>query len=142
MSTRKKPQVFQVPARLKKPLRDRLAKAAKERGVSMNAEIVDRLEGSFLRVENFGGHERYVIMRMIATAWQVAEVQTGKSWKEDYQTAQAVKGIVDGFLEQFGGKPGENILLEADTGFKTGQFIVEKMIESLRQALKERKAEQ
>ncbi len=45
---RKKTAIAQVGLRLREPLRAKVAKAAKARGVSMNQELVDRIEGSFL----------------------------------------------------------------------------------------------
>jgi Arc-like DNA binding domain len=49
--------VADVKTRLREPLRAKLERAARHRGVSMNAEICDRLERSFQREEEFGGLE-------------------------------------------------------------------------------------
>lgn len=47
MARRKKSATVDLKVRMKEPLRASLATAAKRRGVSMNAEAVDRLEQSF-----------------------------------------------------------------------------------------------
>jgi hypothetical protein len=47
MAKRGKSARAQVPLRIPEALRARIEKAAKETGNSMNAEILNRLEGSF-----------------------------------------------------------------------------------------------
>ncbi len=49
MAMRPKSATVQLKVRLKEPLRARVATAAKGNGVSMSAEIVDRLRESFDR---------------------------------------------------------------------------------------------
>ncbi len=49
MAMRPKSATVQLKVRLKEPLRARIEVAAKGNGVSMNAEIGDRLRGSFDR---------------------------------------------------------------------------------------------
>jgi hypothetical protein len=65
-------ETVQISVRAKEPLRAALEQAAKERGVSMNAEIIDRLQRSFeseRRIEDvFGSREVYGMMRTIAAA--------------------------------------------------------------------------
>jgi hypothetical protein len=65
MAQRNRPETIQVGLRLKEPLRAALENAASQRGVSMNAEIVRRLEASF---EQAGGPEVQELTRL----WQAA----------------------------------------------------------------------
>lgn len=48
MAPRKKTAIVQLKVRMKEPLRAKIEKAAKSKGVSINSEIVDRLEQSIL----------------------------------------------------------------------------------------------
>src|SRR4051794_22258842 len=70
MPRRAMSDAVQLKIRTKEPLRAMLEKAAKERGVSMNQEIIDRLQKSAeydRRIEEiFGGHEIYDLVRIIA----------------------------------------------------------------------------
>src|SRR5713226_8088659 len=69
---RKEADTVQISVRAKEPLRLQLEAAAKARGVSMNNEIIDRLQRSFendRRIEEiFGGRDVYGMMRVIAAA--------------------------------------------------------------------------
>jgi hypothetical protein len=47
MTTRKQTAIVGLKVRLREPLRKKLEVAAKQRGVSLNAELVSRLEQSF-----------------------------------------------------------------------------------------------
>lgn len=62
----------QLKLRMKEPLRAAIERSAEERGVSMNADVIDRLERSFDRermVEHlFGGPEVFGIAQIIARA--------------------------------------------------------------------------
>jgi hypothetical protein len=70
MAPRHQAMTVQFKVRMKEPLRADLEEAARLRGVSMNAEIVARLEQSFeqkQRLEDvFGGMVVYRLMRVIA----------------------------------------------------------------------------
>ena len=57
--------VAQLKARLREPLRARLEASAKVRGVSLNTELVDRLEQSFAREETHLGGLRWRIWRAL-----------------------------------------------------------------------------
>ena len=63
---RKQSATVDLKVRMKEPLRSALERAAKQRGVSMNAEAVDRLEKSFAEqgyiVELLGGR---AVMRKV-----------------------------------------------------------------------------
>jgi hypothetical protein len=70
---RSEADTVQISVRAKEPLRRQLQEAAEERGVSMNVEIIDRLQRSFdserTRFEEvFGSREIYGVMRTIAAA--------------------------------------------------------------------------
>jgi hypothetical protein len=69
MSKRTKTATVDVGLRVKEPMRARIERSAKDRGVSMNGEIVARLEATFSGEELFdkffGGPE----MRQMANLW-------------------------------------------------------------------------
>jgi hypothetical protein len=87
----------QLKVRMKEPLRQKLEKAAQERGVSMNVEAVSRLEQSFetedRAAENFGGREKYQIFRTLSSASDAVETRTGNSWLTDAETATTVNEL-------------------------------------------------
>jgi hypothetical protein len=66
---RKRDTTVQVGLRLKEPLRKRVERAAKSNGVSMNAELVRRLEESFAQRgvvhELFGGQANLLLAQMV-----------------------------------------------------------------------------
>src|SRR5688500_1280952 len=66
---RDKTETVQVGLRLKEPLRKALDEAARQRRVSMNAEIVARLERSFEAEDRFGGSSILPIVNMLAGAF-------------------------------------------------------------------------
>jgi Arc-like DNA binding domain len=72
MSKRIKAATVDVGLRVKEPMRARIERSAKGRGVSMNAEINARLEATFTKEELFdrffGGPE----MRQMANHWAAA----------------------------------------------------------------------
>jgi hypothetical protein len=78
MTRRPKAATVDIGLRVKEPMRARIERESKQRGVSMNAEITDRLETSFTREDSFdrffGGPE----MRQMATLWAAAFVQGAK----------------------------------------------------------------
>jgi Arc-like DNA binding domain len=72
MADRDQATTVQLKVRMKEPLRADLEKAAHRRGVSMNAEIVRRLERSFERRDHTIngvaiGAELYLVMRELAS---------------------------------------------------------------------------
>ena len=80
---------------MKEPLRRRIEKSAKGRGVSLNAEAVARLEQSFRKddvtVESLGGPRRHTLFLFLSAAADMIEYQTGKSFLDDFPTALAVR---------------------------------------------------
>jgi hypothetical protein len=81
MAEREKYAVVELKVRVKEPLRDRIEAAARDRGVSMNAEVISRLEKSFA-LENdvadaFGGKQLFSFMQSISAAMrQAGEIAT------------------------------------------------------------------
>ena len=69
MAPRDKTAVVQLKTRMREPLRARLEVGAKQRGVSLNTEIVDRLEQSFAKEDAFDGPEMLNMARLMATAF-------------------------------------------------------------------------
>lgn len=110
MTRRKKTAKVQVPVRLVEALRAKLAKSAKTRDVSMNAEIVKRLERSFELEERFGGPNLENLIEAIASMMkgvgrhagfaETAETQ-GDDWLlRPYPFDQAIKAAVS-VMEHF-----------------------------------------
>lgn len=87
---RKKSDTVQLKVRMKEPLRARLEKAAKSKGLSLNAEAVARLEKSFRDEEalhkEFGGKQGYNFMRWFAMTMRMAGQRTQRFWLEDPET--------------------------------------------------------
>ncbi len=71
MAKRGKSPRAQVPLRMPEALRARIEKAAKETGQSMNAEIIDRLEGSFGTEDRLGGPRLVEIVEVMASAMKI-----------------------------------------------------------------------
>ena len=124
---RKKTDKAQVPVRMPEPLRARLEKAAKSRAVSMNAEILGRLEQSFVRQEDqFGHRDIYRMFQMAALGLVIIEEQTGKSWRDDPDTKEAVKGSIGRLFDEFGpeGAP-QDYFSSLDLGARTTKYLIE-----------------
>ena len=79
---------------MKEPLRAKIEKASKAQGISMNKEIVERLERSFRDQEalyrQFGGRENYNIFRFLAQIPYFAGQMTKQHWREDRETFRVV----------------------------------------------------
>ena len=92
---RAKSATVDLKARMKEPLRAKLEVAAKTRGVSLNFEMVSRLESSFAKEsaqdDALGGAETHAVLRMFGAAAHLIDIRTGKSWLSDWETALAVK---------------------------------------------------
>jgi hypothetical protein len=71
MAKRGKSPRAQVPVRIPEALRARIEKAAKETGQSMNAEIIDRLEGSFGTEDRLGGPQLVELLEAMASAMKI-----------------------------------------------------------------------
>jgi hypothetical protein len=70
MALRGKSARAQVPLRIPEVQRARIEKAAKARGASMNAEIVERLERSFELEDRLGGPRVAGILEVVGAAMQ------------------------------------------------------------------------
>ena len=75
---------------MKERLRARIEKAAKFNGVSMNAEMVRRLDVTFKENVSKGDLEQEHLFRAMAAMAATIEVGRGKRWIDDFPTAQLV----------------------------------------------------
>src|SRR5437868_6483325 len=85
---------IQIGLRVSDDLREKISRAAKQRGVAVNKEISDRLERSFNEGETIsateGDGELYPLLRVVAAAMEVAgpmaailstmNAEAGKTW--------------------------------------------------------------
>lgn len=86
MAKRSRSDTVQLKARMKEPLRAKLEAAAEAKGISLNAEMVHRLEQSFLADEFLGGPGNATAAKLVGLILQDVEARTGKSWREDKDT--------------------------------------------------------
>jgi hypothetical protein len=119
---RQKTDLVQISIRTKEPLRAALESAARERGVSMNAEIVERLTRTFedeIKLEaEFDRRQLYAILRIMAVAMDHAghsaaivshtvSQNDGMTWFDEPfaydQAVQAATHILEAFRPS--GKP-------------------------------------
>lgn len=89
--------------RLKEPMRARIERAASKRGVSMNAEMVDRLERSFGQDDSFGGPQWRQTAHLMLSAFAIAGQRRADSkrfvgdWMTDADCyLAAVCGVIEG----------------------------------------------
>jgi hypothetical protein len=82
-------------------MRAKLEKSAKARGVSLNGEIVGRLQQSLTGAESLltdllGSREKLLFAMAVADIIQEAEQETGSGWLDDEATyARAADDIAD-----------------------------------------------
>lgn len=136
MARRKKSATVQLAARMKEPLRARLERAAKARGVSMNAELNRRLEESLTKEEaqiaEFGGEHIYKNMKMLALAVQLVEMKTKKKWLEDNETTSQATSAIYGLLGAFGDVSVEALQRQMlKTGDYTGIQVAKAFLEEM-----------
>ena len=136
---------------MKEPLRAAIEGAANERGISLNAEAVRRLEASFAREEAadaaFGGRAQRVLMQFLAHAISLVEEQTDGKWLENPTTHGAVRGMLDSVLDELA--PKERISGELEltrmlggpvaTKIKPVTTVVKKVLMEMRQQAKPKK---
>jgi hypothetical protein len=138
---RKKTAIAQVGLRLREPLRTKVEKAAKARGVSMNQELVDRIEGSFLSQDDvFGDARMYRFARFVALGIQLVERATEKPWEKDFETKETVKTAMERLFDTFGPKGperGRSVLEIADRAHHFGTNAMDEMIRSVRKSVAE-----
>jgi hypothetical protein len=102
---------------MKEALRTRLEVAARAHKVSLNAELVARLERSFARDETvdqirettkgevfdaFGGAGSFRVMRYLAAMIEQIEKLTAASWENDAATNELVIEQLEYFFRKFG----------------------------------------
>lgn len=88
---RPKSATVDLKVRMKEPLRAEIEAAAKDRGVSLNAEAVALMEQALQEREALGGRECYALFRMMGAAANLIEGRTGKSAASDWETSFAVR---------------------------------------------------
>ena len=128
MSKRTKTAIADFTLRLREPQRARIERSAKDKGVSMNAEINDRVEASFTKEELFdkffGGPE----MRQLANLWaanfahslQLSAGRKFDSQKDDPSTASYRAGalaVVQALMEGMSPEAGRVFLQSAENQF-------------------------
>ena len=110
MPKRDATQNVQLKVRMKEPLRFALESAATEKGISLNAEVVSRLERSFEYERHisdlFGDQRTYAVVRMIATVMDVMQKSHPKKsdasdWLDDPASFDAMLAAVIRTLEIF-----------------------------------------
>src|SRR5690242_19115566 len=80
--------------RMSTALQKRVSRDAEERGISMNAAIIARLEQAFL----YGGAELEPLFRQISSAVEIIESQRGERWLKNYETFIAVVAALKSIL--------------------------------------------
>ena len=101
---RDKSATIDLKVRMKEPLRAKIESAAGARGVSLNAEAVDRLEKSFAdqeaRYEGFGGPGGYGIFRVLGSAASALGTAIGKTdWWRDPRSFAKVRDLSSSLLK-------------------------------------------
>ncbi len=102
MAERVRSDTIQLKARMKEPLRAKLEEAAEARGVSLNAEMVHRLERSFEGDETLGGRQFRALFGLLGNAAVLIQEQTGKPYFEDWSTWVAVEAAWRRLISDFG----------------------------------------
>ena len=91
---------------MKEPLRAKIERAAKRRGISLNSEIVDRLSLSFQKEEakydEFGSEEFYRLSLILSLAVQQGELISRKRWFDTPKSIDKTAAFVVSFLDSCG----------------------------------------
>lgn len=139
---RAKSATIDLKVRMKEPLRACIEEAAREHGVSMNAEIVNRLARTFREEETayaiFGSKLRYRQMQLLAVTVQLIEEQTGHKWTDDFETAEAVRAAFASFVEMFAKGEVPKGINRVTAGPSIGEATFWKLVESVRDADRKR----
>jgi hypothetical protein len=118
MARHAKTETVQVGLRLKESLRATLDEAARERGVSMNAELVARLERSVQQDRIFGSAAAQQVAFMTAAAYDMAGRMRGAGkpdWTKDPDAHRAaVFAAINSLLEVLPPSTPEQINLEIE----------------------------
>ncbi len=101
MAERARSDTIQLKARMKEPLRAKLEEAAETKGVSLNAEMIHRLEQSFsddaALIEAFGGRDTYDVLRVMGSVAAHIQTRKGKTvadWKIGVAVGYAWKRLI------------------------------------------------
>lgn len=106
MAARQEAQTVQVKIRMRPRLRQALAESAAERGHSLNAEVVSRLDEAFLSEwDIYGGPHTATLMKLLGLTVRMVEQMTGKTWDTDLETQHAMRRAVAGVLAVFDPAP-------------------------------------
>lgn len=102
---RAKSATVDLKVRMKEPLRAKIEAAARARGVSLNAEAVDRLKWSFVeedyRFEEFGGPGGYGIFRVLGgAAAALGDATGGVAWWRNPGLCMGVTNLTSNLLDQ------------------------------------------
>jgi hypothetical protein len=96
---RKKSETIGLNVRMKEPLRRKIETASKSNGVSMNSELVRRVEETFAKEEAgaavYGGDKLEALFRVLGGAANLVEARTEKLLTEDWDTMAAVRKAWD-----------------------------------------------
>jgi Arc-like DNA binding domain len=118
MPRRKESETVQTGLRMKEQLRARLEEAAREHGVSLNAEVVTRLERSFAQEEAFGSPAAKQVAYLTAVAFNMAGRMRGSGrsdWVDDPGCYRAgVFAAIDALLSVLPKSTPEEIKLEIE----------------------------
>ncbi|HIJ43034.1 MAG: Arc family DNA-binding protein [Rhodospirillales bacterium] len=99
MAKRKSSDTVDIKIRMKEPVRRKIEQAAAKRGVSMNAEMVSRLEQSFTSEDYmalvFGDSTAGRFVRSLLDAKKIIEGYTQKSVWEDLEAHTAMRAAAD-----------------------------------------------
>ena len=104
MPARPKTAVAGMKIRLREPLRARLEAAAKRRAVSLNKELVARLEQSFFKDDAVGGPEIRQLANLMTASFALAGKRTGDAkglakWTTDSDCyLDGMLGVIDGLM--------------------------------------------
>ena len=138
MGKRPEKATVNLKLRVKEPLRASIEAAAEKRGISMNAEMVDRLESSFLSREGlFGGNDKYRFMQVAAAVVTNVEQRTGKSCSDDPDTLEAAKEGVGTLFDIFFVPAGEPTMLSANK--KLGELTARQLVDSIKKHIRGQK---
>ena len=139
---RAKSATIDLKVRMKEPLRACIEEAAREHGVSMNAEIVNRLARTFREEETayaiFGSKLRYRQMQLLAVTVQLIEEQTGHKWTGDFETAEAIRTAFASFVDMFAKGEAPKGLHRITADPYLGKRTFRELMESVRDADRKR----
>jgi hypothetical protein len=103
MAARQQSDIVQIKLRLKEQLRARIEENAQIRGVSINSEIVNRLERSLIEQDVlYENSYTRKLLQTLAGAISIIEHQTGKRWIDDADTFSKALLSIYGILGQIG----------------------------------------